>query len=76
MLEKVKAAWQAEESAFGKFLHKYVSIGILICGAIPEVLIWAGTLPQGVVPQGFWTFGLIAGAIAKAAGKLTLNKPQ
>lgn len=68
-----KERWNAEETKLGAFVHKYVSIALLAAGAAPEILIWAGTLPQGTVPQNFWTVGLILGSLAKIGGKLTVK---
>lgn len=70
----LKERWNAEETKIGAFIHKYVSIIVLAAGVAPEILIWAGTLPPGTVPQGFWTAGLVLGAIAKIGGKLTVKQ--
>lgn len=66
--------WRSEETILGKITHKYLSVALAIAGTVPELLMWFGTLPQGVVPQYFWTIGLIAGSIAKIAGKLTMKQ--
>jgi len=71
----LKERWKAEETEFGKIVHKYVSIVLAILGGVPELLIWFGTLPAGSVPQGFWTIGIIAGSAAKLLGKTVMNKP-
>lgn len=68
--------WNAEETNLGKFVHKYLSIALAILGAVPELLIWLGTLPPGTVPQNFWTIGIIAGSAAKLLGKLAMNAPK
>lgn len=70
----LKERWDADETKFGKILHKYVSVILAVLGAVPELLIWFGTLPPGAVPQGFWTAGIVAGSIAKLAGKTVFNK--
>ena len=70
----LKERWKAEETDLGKFVHKYLSIILAALGAAPEILIWAGTLPPGTVPQNFWTAGLIAGTLAKIVGKTAFNK--
>ena len=67
----LKERWNAEETDLGKFVHKYVSVALAILGAVPELLIWFGTLPPGTVPQNFWTIGIVAGSLAKIGGKLT-----
>lgn len=66
--------WQAEETNFGKIFHRYVSVILAIAGTIPELLMWFGTLPQGTVPQNFWTIGIVAGSLAKIIGKLTMKQ--
>lgn len=71
----LREKWDAEETDFGKFVHKYVSIALAVLGAVPELLIWFGTLPPGSVPQNFWTIGIIAGSAAKLLGKTVMNKP-
>jgi hypothetical protein len=70
----LKEKWNAEETQLGKFVHKYLSIALTIMGAMPELLMWFGTLPPGTVPQGFWTFGIVAGGLAKIIGKTQMNK--
>lgn len=70
----LKERWKAEETDLGTFVHKYLSMALAILGAVPELLIWFGTLPPGTVPQGFWTAGIVAGSIAKLAGKTVFNK--
>lgn len=71
--KKIKDRWNAECTTIGKFIHKYVSLIILAASCGPDILIWAGTLPVGTVPNWFLTAGLIAGTVAKVGGKLTVK---
>jgi len=70
----LKDRWRAEETKLGKFVHQYLSLALAALGAVPEVLIWFGTLPPGTVPQNFWTIGIVAGSVVKLVGKTVMNK--
>jgi len=72
----LKERWNAESSAIGAIVHKYVAKVVAVSALVPEFLVYVGSLPREVVPSWTWQAGIVAAFIAHVGGKLTVKKGE
>ena len=71
MIENIKERIQAEETAFGKFLIKYIGLGGILFTAIGESMIYLNAIPADWLPLWLRQAIPLCAVIGGVIGKLT-----